>query len=120
MVWLLDTNILSELHRPKPEQKVLAFVAAQPLELLYVSSVTSITCPSCSTTCGFCPGVGCTHIHDPDGLDPRPRGSTPNRRGVRRCRSWRTPKEAIGHGVRAKRSKSGAISFGLHEAEADH
>jgi hypothetical protein len=29
-------------------------------------------------------------------------------------------KEAIGHGVRAKRSKSGAISFDLHEAEADH
>jgi hypothetical protein len=27
-------------------------------------------------------------------------------------------KEAIGHGVRAKRSKSGAISFGLHETEA--
>jgi predicted phage-related endonuclease len=27
-------------------------------------------------------------------------------------------KEAIGHGVRAKRSKSGAISFDLHEAEA--
>jgi toxin FitB len=38
--WLLDTNILSELRRPKPEPKVLAFVAAQPLELLYVSSVT--------------------------------------------------------------------------------
>jgi len=28
-------------------------------------------------------------------------------------------KEAVGHGVRAKRSKSGAISFELHEAEAD-
>ena len=27
-------------------------------------------------------------------------------------------KEAIGHGVRAKRSKSGAVSFDLHEAEA--
>jgi len=38
--WLLDTNILSELRRPKPERKVLAFVAAQPLERLYVSSVT--------------------------------------------------------------------------------
>jgi toxin FitB len=38
--WLLDTNILSELRRSKPERKVLAFVAAQPLELLYVSSVT--------------------------------------------------------------------------------
>ena len=29
-------------------------------------------------------------------------------------------KEAIGHGVRAKRSKSGAISFDLLEAEASH
>ncbi len=38
--WLLDTNILSELRRPKPERKVLAFVAAQPLDLLYISTVT--------------------------------------------------------------------------------
>jgi len=38
--WLLDTNILSELRRRKPESKVLAFVAAQPLESLYVSTVT--------------------------------------------------------------------------------
>jgi toxin FitB len=38
--WLLDTNILSELRRPKPERKVLAFIAAQPLELLYVSAVS--------------------------------------------------------------------------------
>lgn len=38
--WLLDTNILSELRRPKPEPKVLAFVAAQSLERLFVSSVT--------------------------------------------------------------------------------
>jgi predicted nucleic acid-binding protein len=38
--WLLDTNILSELRRPKPEPKVLAFVAAQPLELLHVSAVS--------------------------------------------------------------------------------
>jgi predicted phage-related endonuclease len=29
-------------------------------------------------------------------------------------------REAIGHGVRAKRSKSGAISFDLHETEAGH
>ena len=29
-------------------------------------------------------------------------------------------KEAIGHGIRAKRSKSGAISFDLLEAEAGH
>ena len=38
--WLLDTNILSELRRPRPERKVLAFIATQPLELLYVSAVT--------------------------------------------------------------------------------
>ena len=38
--WLLDTNILSELRRPKPEQKVLAFVAAQPLDRLYISAAT--------------------------------------------------------------------------------
>ena len=38
--WLLDTNILSELRRPKPERKVLAFIAEQPLDLLYVSTAT--------------------------------------------------------------------------------
>jgi len=38
--WLLDTNVLSELRRPKPERKVISFVAAQPLERLYVSTVT--------------------------------------------------------------------------------
>jgi predicted nucleic acid-binding protein len=38
--WLLDTNILSELRRSKPERKVIAFVAAQPLDRLFISSVT--------------------------------------------------------------------------------
>ena len=38
--WLLDTNVLSELRKPKPERKVVDFVAAQPLEQLYVSVVT--------------------------------------------------------------------------------
>jgi toxin FitB len=38
--WLLDTNILSELRRPRPEPKVVAFVAAQPLESLHISAVT--------------------------------------------------------------------------------
>jgi len=38
--WLLDTNILSELRRPRPEPKVVAFIAAQPLDLFYVSTVT--------------------------------------------------------------------------------
>jgi predicted nucleic acid-binding protein len=40
MRWLLDTNILSELRRPKPEPKVVGFVARQPLELLLISVVT--------------------------------------------------------------------------------
>lgn len=38
--WLLDTNVLSELRRPHPASRVAAFVAAQPLERLYVSTVT--------------------------------------------------------------------------------
>jgi predicted nucleic acid-binding protein len=38
--WLLDTNVLSELRRPRPDRKVLAFIAAQPIERLYVSAVT--------------------------------------------------------------------------------
>ncbi len=40
MAWLLDTNILSELRRPKPEQRVAAFVAACPLDELHISVVT--------------------------------------------------------------------------------
>ncbi|MFS2050436.1 type II toxin-antitoxin system VapC family toxin [Variovorax sp. Varisp41] len=38
--FLLDTNVLSELRRPRPEPRVVAFVAAQPLESLFVSAVT--------------------------------------------------------------------------------
>ena len=38
--WLLDTNILSELRRARPEPKTLAFIAAHPLDHLYVSAVT--------------------------------------------------------------------------------
>lgn len=38
--WLLDTNVLSELRRPRPDPKVVAFVSAQPLDSLYVSAVT--------------------------------------------------------------------------------
>ena len=38
--WLLDTNILSEIRRPRPHRQVVAFVAGQPLDLLYVSTVT--------------------------------------------------------------------------------
>ncbi len=38
--WLLDTNVLSEVRRPKPSPKVVAFVAGQPLDTLFVSEVT--------------------------------------------------------------------------------
>jgi toxin FitB len=38
--WLLDTNILSELRRSRPEARVVGFISAQPLETLYVSVVT--------------------------------------------------------------------------------
>jgi len=40
MAWLLDTNVLSELRRPKPEQRVVAFVSACPLDQLHISVVT--------------------------------------------------------------------------------
>ncbi len=40
IAWLLDTNVLSELRRSKPNRKVLSFAAAQPLDCLYVSTVT--------------------------------------------------------------------------------
>lgn len=38
--WLLDTNVLSELRRPRPDPKVLQLVSGQKLDLLYVSVVT--------------------------------------------------------------------------------
>jgi toxin FitB len=38
--WLLDTNILSELRRSRPEPRVLAFVRDQALEQFYISTVT--------------------------------------------------------------------------------
>src|ERR1700681_64839 len=40
MAWLLDTNILSERRKPKPEPRVTAFYDAQPLNELYISSVS--------------------------------------------------------------------------------
>jgi predicted nucleic acid-binding protein len=40
MAWLLDTNILSEIRRLRPEPKVIAFIASNPLDELYVSTVT--------------------------------------------------------------------------------
>lgn len=38
--WLLDTNVVSELKRPRPDQRVRCFVAAQPALSLFLSVVT--------------------------------------------------------------------------------
>jgi predicted nucleic acid-binding protein len=38
--WLLDTNVLSELRKIKPNRKVVEFVTAQPIDLLFVSVVS--------------------------------------------------------------------------------
>ena len=38
--WLLDTHVISELRRPRPSARVRSFVAGQPLEDLFVSTVT--------------------------------------------------------------------------------
>ena len=40
MPWLLDTNILSEIRRLKPEPRVLTFISDRPLEQLYISAIT--------------------------------------------------------------------------------
>ena len=40
MAWLLDTNILSELRRPRPAPKVLSFIETLPLDEVYVSVAT--------------------------------------------------------------------------------
>jgi toxin FitB len=40
MTLLLDTNVLSELLRPRPAPAVMAWFAAQPGERLFVSAVT--------------------------------------------------------------------------------
>jgi len=37
---LLDTNVISELRRPRPDARVREFIARQKLEDLFVSSVT--------------------------------------------------------------------------------
>src|SRR5271169_714378 len=38
--WLLDTNVVSELRRPKPDIAVAEFVSAQPGDLLFTTQVT--------------------------------------------------------------------------------
>jgi toxin FitB len=38
--WLLDTNVVSELRKPRPNSAVAEFVAAQPGEVLFTTEVT--------------------------------------------------------------------------------
>ncbi len=38
--WLLDTNVVSELRRPKPDANVVRFVSGQQFHRLFVSVVT--------------------------------------------------------------------------------
>ena len=55
-------------------------------------------------------------------LSPDPLG-LPGTRGAKAGLKSLIPedaKEAIGHGVRAKRSRSGAVSFDLMDVEASH
>ena len=40
MAWLLDTNILSERRKPKPEPRVTAFYESHALKTLYVSVIS--------------------------------------------------------------------------------
>lgn len=37
---MLDTNVLSELRRPRPKASVVQFIGGQPLDVLFVSVVT--------------------------------------------------------------------------------
>ena len=39
-MYLLDTNVVSELRRPRPHRTVLEWVAGVPAEQLYISAVT--------------------------------------------------------------------------------
>jgi hypothetical protein len=38
--YLLDTNVVSELRKPRPDPRVVAFVAAQPEDCLFICDVT--------------------------------------------------------------------------------
>jgi predicted nucleic acid-binding protein len=38
--YLLDTNVISELRKPKAEPRVIAFMATTPLTSLYLSDIT--------------------------------------------------------------------------------
>jgi predicted nucleic acid-binding protein len=38
--WLIDTNVISELRKPRPDAKVTEFVAAQPGDVLFTTDIT--------------------------------------------------------------------------------
>jgi predicted nucleic acid-binding protein len=38
--WLLDTNVVSELRKPKPDSRVIDFVTAQAGENLFITDIT--------------------------------------------------------------------------------
>ncbi len=38
--WLLDTNVISELRRPRPNARVRSFIGGQRLEDLFISTIT--------------------------------------------------------------------------------
>ncbi len=38
--WLLDTNVLSEMRRPRPSRRVVEFISSKPADRLYVSSAS--------------------------------------------------------------------------------
>lgn len=40
-MYLLDTNVVSELRRPRPHRGVLAWIEAEPDDRLFVSAVTA-------------------------------------------------------------------------------
>jgi toxin FitB len=39
-VKILDTNVVSELIRPKPDSHVIAWIAAQPAHALFITTIT--------------------------------------------------------------------------------
>ena len=42
MAWLLDTNILSEGRKPKPDPRVTAFYDREPIDQLYISVLSIV------------------------------------------------------------------------------
>jgi predicted nucleic acid-binding protein len=42
MAWLLDTNILSEGRKPRPDPRVTSFYDTQPLDQLYISILSIV------------------------------------------------------------------------------